>query len=864
MNYFRSLQGQIALAFVLLLLLLQGGGLVLFATAGVRTVRAQVQDSVVTADGVAKRIISARGKQLADSAAVLASDFGFRAALATGDQETIVSALENSAQRIHADMALSLDLYGKPRVAYPAMSADALAAIGSVMQVQGGRQGSIDILDTQTGLYQIVIVPVRAPAQIGSVMLGFALDRSVAADIRATANADVTLLEADPSGRLTAHGSTLNPADLAAALPLLKGTLASGATADEMASADGTARRMDSPDLTLPGGRVLSSVVGLGYAHGNGHLIYLLINRSLDAALAPYWTLGKELLGLSFLLLLGAVALSWRVARDIAQPLKVLTRSAVAIAAGSRNEKLQSLERAGEIGSLARAFGEMQRDIFTREKHIEDLAYVDQLSRLPNRLAFSEHVAEAIRNAPPGQQYAVILLDLDRFKLINELLNHVTGDRVLKSVGKRLTELDTVGITKVARLGGDEFALFLPVESEVAALNVAKRVANQLRLPIPVDEQQEVDVPASMGVALYPEHGATPEDLLRRADVAMYEAKSNRRGIILYDESLSRASSSYLTMMSELRHAVEADELVMFYQPKVDLKGEELAVEALVRWKHPGRGLVPPNEFIPFAEKAGFIQVITRWALRKSLQNCCAWRSRGLAIQVAVNISALDLLDSEFPRTVERLLKETGCAAQWVVLEVTESIVAASDVAQESMKALRALGCDLSIDDFGTGMSNFEYLMKAPVDEIKIDRSLIIRMCHHKQNALVVERMINLIHILGMRVTAEGVENMEELRMLKDFGCDTAQGFLMSRPVPAEALERWFTDKLYLGFVPQSLGSVLAAAPLAETDTDLPLPADAQPSGAASWPDARPSELSPQRALDEMSALASGTQQLVG
>lgn len=309
-----------------------------------------------------------------------------------------------------------------------------------------------------------------------------------------------------------------------------------------------------------------------------------------------------------------------------------------------------------------------------------------------------------------------------------------------------------------------------------------------------------VDVRASMGLAVFPDHGDDLDGLVRRADVAMYLAKRNNTGFAIYDARYDQHTADRLSLMSELRQAVEEDQLVLYYQPKVVLSDPPRhCVEALIRWQHPRRGFVPPVEFIPFAEQTGYIRAVTMWVLERAIAQCARWSSEGFTVQVSVNISARDLLNPDLPVRFAELLSMHDCPAERLWLEITESAILEDTThALENLEALASLGCKLSIDDYGTGYSSLSYLKKLPVDELKIDKSFVMNMLRDRDDRVIVQSTIDLAHNMGLKVTAEGVEDQETLDRLRAMGCDMAQGFLMSKPIPADELTRWMAESKWV------------------------------------------------------------------
>lgn len=409
----------------------------------------------------------------------------------------------------------------------------------------------------------------------------------------------------------------------------------------------------------------------------------------------------------------------------------------------------------------------------------------DQLTNLPNRELFQDRSLQATLAAKRGgTTAALMLIDLDRFKEVNDVLGHHMGDRLLQGIAvrleKALRETDTV-----ARLGGDEFGVVLyDLPDPTSASEVADKLLTAIQEPFDFDGLL-LDVSASIGIALYPDHGEDPETLLQRADIAMYAAKSARGGRATYTISHDRASPLRLALAGELRRAIDEGQLVLHYQPKIEVRtGRMIGAEALVRWHHPTRGFLAPEEFIPFAEQTGHIRNLTAWVLTEAVKQCRRWQDQGHDIGVAVNVSARDLHDTTLPGMVGRLLADSGLDPSYLDLEITESMVMLDpDRSQRVLGELRLLGVDLALDDYGTGHSALAQLRQLPVTELKIDKSFILRMVDHESDAVIASSTIDLGRRLGLRVVAEGVETAELWHRLQAMGCDVAQGNYLSAPV---------------------------------------------------------------------------------
>ena len=420
---------------------------------------------------------------------------------------------------------------------------------------------------------------------------------------------------------------------------------------------------------------------------------------------------------------------------------------------------------------------------------IEHQALHDALTGLPNRTLFQARLEETLASDVNGH-LAVLLLDFDRFKEINDTLGHSNGDALLRALAARL-ELAADGCVELARLGGDEFGVIAHVTDASASLQLAERLQRALAEPTEI-AGVSLEVQASVGVALSPDHGVDTETLLRCADVAMYSSKV-AHAPRLYAAEHDTHSPVRLGLAGELRRGLDQGELVAYYQPQLDLRtGVIRGVEALVRWRHPTRGFLAPAEFLSVAEHAGLMRRLTRTVLEQSIAQCRTWHNAGLELTVAVNISDRDLVDSRFADEVGRLLAEHGVDPSLLELEITEgTIVADSTRSHPILQRLSGLGARIAVDDFGTGYSSLGQLKRLPVDLLKIDRSFVVNMTTEKSDAAIVRSTIELAHSLGIDVVAEGVESEAVAGRLAGLGCDSAQGYWISRPLPAEDLTAW-------------------------------------------------------------------------
>ncbi len=493
-------------------------------------------------------------------------------------------------------------------------------------------------------------------------------------------------------------------------------------------------------------------------------------------------------LGVVFIIL-GFITLN----RLMLRPLSRISHALNAEAKGLDNVELP-IATTIETKDLLDAFAEMRKKVQARQMVLEYQALHDALTGLPNRSLLLDRLQHSILAVKrKNQSLALLMLDLDRFKEVNDTLGHDTGDRLLMEVGARL--LDTLRDTDtIARLGGDEFCILLPESDVTVAQHIAARILRSMERSIEIENHQLL-VGVSIGIAVYPEHGDTPQTLLQRANVAMYVAKRNKLGQALYTTESDQHSIKRLELTGDLREALATSELELHYQPKIDIaSGTVTGVEALLRWTHPRHGHIPPDQVIPLAEQTGLIRPLTRWVLNTALQQCGEWQRAGIDIHVAVNLSAYCLQDNDLGDWIKDWFDQHDLATRHLVLEVTESAMMADPKkAIQVLNQLDAMGIHISIDDFGTGFSSLAYLKQLPIDELKIDKSFVLEMLEDENDAVIVRSTIDLAHNLGLRIVVEGVENQEMLDLLTILGCDYAQGYHISRPIPGKQFATWWS-----------------------------------------------------------------------
>lgn len=446
----------------------------------------------------------------------------------------------------------------------------------------------------------------------------------------------------------------------------------------------------------------------------------------------------------------------------------------------------------GELTHYVAVFSDISA-IKDSEHELAHLAHHDPLTDLPNRLLLTDRAEQALSSAQIHKRgCAMLMIDLDHFKMVNDSLGHNVGDQLLKAFSLRLREMFGPGVT-LARLGGDEFAVLVESCPQlVQAVALAQRILDGLKEPFQLDGHQ-VLINASIGISLFPSDARSASQLLRNADAALFKAKSaGRNGYALYTEELTAHAQQRVETAFELRRALDRQELRVYYQPVHDLASSRLVgVEALVRWQHPHRGLVPPGEFIPIAERTGMIAEIDAWVMRQACQQMCQWQAEGVVLSfIAVNVSTRLFARSELYQQVAQVLHDTGLDPAFLELEVTESaLMDDPEVALEQMHRLRELGIRLAIDDFGTGYSSLLRLKRLPVQKLKIDQGFVAGLPWDEDDAAISRVIVALAQSMGMQVHAEGIEQMEQARFLLDQGCDLGQGYWFGRPMPASLLD---------------------------------------------------------------------------
>ena len=449
-----------------------------------------------------------------------------------------------------------------------------------------------------------------------------------------------------------------------------------------------------------------------------------------------------------------------------------------------------------ETKNLINAFQEMRKQINSRQQELEFHALHDSLTGLANRSLLKQRLEQSIHNSQQERNsFSILIMDLDRFKEVNDTLGHSVGDKLLQHVAKRLVEL-LREVDVVVRLGGDEFSILIPSSQEEQAISIAKKVLKGFQKVFTID-----DVPLyigiSIGISVYPQHGTTSQLLQQRADVAMYVAKRNKTGYEIYNSKYDEYSVGKLALISDLRNAIVQEQLFIEYQPIIDIKNNNvISAEALLRWKHPQHGTIYPDEIIPIAEQTGLINPITYWIIDSTSKYNKKLQSMGVNIKIAINLSVYNLQDHKFVEKITDIFNNNQIAASNFIIEITETVMMTNPQQSiEVLNRLHELGIEIAVDDFGTGYSSLAYLKLLPLAKLKIDKSFIMDMIDDDNDAMIVRSTIELAHNLGMQVIAEGVEEKENFDLLSILGCNLVQGFFISKPISDKKLEKWILQQ---------------------------------------------------------------------
>jgi diguanylate cyclase (GGDEF)-like protein len=709
-------------------------------------------------------------ERVAGSVQVLALDYALRSAIAQRDQATVRSALSNHGKRVGAARMQLIDTDGK-------IEADTLETLSTATRFQypdlldrAFEKPAAAVVSWRGRAYWVVAVPVFAPDLVGVIAAMIPVDDSLLKRLQSQSVLPKTI---ELVGSIPGKGWTV----------LANGTNHVALT--RQLTAGGNQLPVQARLVEVDGREYLAQAVWLNRSRSSPAVAAVLA-YSVDEALQPYRSVALAWAGLLTLGLLAGVIGAFLIARRVSRPVEELAASARRIEAGDYRQP-PSVSSGDEIGALASAFGNMANAIREREARILFQAGHDQVTGLPNRVA-AEAAIRQERAAHPEQPAALLMIGLRRVPEIVKTMGHVVSDRLMHDAGERLQRI--VGDGLLARATDTEFSVFLPGLGKAEAIAAAFRMIDALAVPYQ-EADLALDIAPAVGIALAPEHGNEANVLVRRAGVALIAALDSEEPTVVYDAITDPHRPERLSLMSELRDAMDRNHLELHYQPKLNLAtGLIDGAEGLVRWHHERLGNVPPDSFIALAEETGNIRRLTRWAIATGIVQAQIWNAAHHPMRISINVSARDLDDSDLPRRIAELLSIHRVAPQHILLEVTESAVMDKpDAAIQILRRLAAQGIDLAIDDFGVGQSSFAYLRQLPVCELKIDKLFTQRIADAPADRTIVRSIVELGHHLGYRVTAEGVDNREALDYLIGIGCDYAQGYLIAKALPVAAFE---------------------------------------------------------------------------
>lgn len=721
----------------------------------------QVRGELTASGTVFDRVWSLRSEQLRQGAALLSRDFGFREAVATRDQATIVSAMENLRARMRVDLAFIVGVDGLVTAADTsrlAPRADDLTAALYASEAPAG----VFVLDGVP--YQMIAAPVMSPDLIGWVVFAARLDQ---AEMSALERLAAIPLDASVAHRTRdgwVSSETTDRRDLARLGAFIE---------------TATAARITAPrTLQTSSGEAIALVKPLPSLTGR-EAVDLVLSYPLSRALGPYQPLLAVIAGASLLGLLLVIYGSWTLAKSVTRPISALDEGARRLQRGE--DAHVPVDSHDEIGRLAESFNIMATEIRERERRITHLAHHDAETGLPNRLALEE--ALDLLRAPGDDGLFVAVLGIDRFAHVRGAIGYAPAAQVIQEVGERLAGLQPRGA--VARLSTDVLALAFEADSLGAAEALMLHMLDDLEQPLHIGGDA-IDVALTVGLSPVAA-GDAPGAAIERANIGFDQARAARRKIAAFDAETYGDPSSNLALMSGMLWAIRSGQIELHHQPKFDLRSRRVsAVEGLVRWRHPTRGLLRPDLFIPMAEETGHIRTLTDWVLKQAIEDQALLARQGHEIEMSINISGRLLGDRDFADLVDRLAPS---AVGQLCFEITETAVIDNpDLALELLDRFREAGVSISIDDFGTGLSSLAYLKQIRGQELKIDRSLIMDVTESQRDALIVRSTIDLAHSLGLKVTAEGVEKSEAFQLLAAMGCDAIQGYLIAKPQPLNEL----------------------------------------------------------------------------
>ncbi|WP_445145140.1 putative bifunctional diguanylate cyclase/phosphodiesterase [Dyella sp. Tek66A03] len=704
--------------------------------------------------------------RVAESVQILALDYALRAAIAQHDKDTVFSVLRNHGRRVGATRMLMMGLDGTIQV-------DTLGGSSSLQRFPfpdlidrafSQRTAAVVALDGKA--YWMVVVPIYAPQPVALVGAGIPVDDAFLARMQhlSALPKDIELVARTQASRWDVVARSDSRVDLMGGLSSLS----------------------PQPVLEKVGGHEYLVLARPLSGLQESAPIQAVIGYSLDDALRPYHSVVSTWLGLLALGLVLGLLGAWLIARGVSRPIEALAASVRRIEQGDYSAPAAA-ERKDELGQLATAFSTMTQSIRQREDRIRFQSLHDATTELPNRTAAEAFIQRSLHEHNQG---ALLMVGLTRIPEIIKTVGHALSERLMRDAAERIRQTATSGFA--ARASDTAFLIWLPRAGRAEAIALSLHLLEVLNKPYQ-EPDVSIDTVPAVGIAMHPDHAKAASELLQRAEIALFAALRVPQAVAFYDAASDPHRPERLSLMGDLRDAIERNDVVLHYQPKLSLREQAIdGAEALIRWQHPKLGFVPPDAFITLAEETGNIHRVTRWVLTTAISQLQRWSSQGLNWHIAVNLSARDLHDLELPRRVAHLLALHRVKVEHLRLEITESAVIGEPViAIQVLRELADLGLRIAVDDFGVGQSSLAYLRKLPVHELKIDKMFVQGLATHADDRMIVRSIVELAHRLGYGVTAEGVEDAAALAYLTKIGCDHAQGHFLAPALDTESFEHY-------------------------------------------------------------------------
>lgn len=748
------------------------------------TIRSKVNNDLSAAVEVFKNTVAMRQQQLLTSAEILVSDFGFKQALASQDKATVASMLENHGSRIRSDLMFLVDVSGQVTASTDSdvREGEQFSYAPALAQSLNG-EVSADFFVLGNHIYQLLLIPVQAPRVIAIAGVGFRMDETLAQQLARSSGIEVTFVEQQSLGMRSPRGvsNLVYSSSLSGDEQILQAMSSPGYAQALGYWGNDAAQRFASQWLTI--------------SRHDTVPVSVVLSADLRSSSEGYVRLRNRILQLALIIVLLAVAGSTLMARRLTVPLKRLVRDARAIARGEYHSIDPPRRANNEIQTLVSAFRTMNNDLAGREQKIRYQALHDSLTGLLNRVSMLSELEQRVET---GESFMLADVNIRGFKNINDSLGPDVGDGCLTRVAQRLAALSQQGA--LARVAGDEFVLLIPCPDTATNLWAEAhgwKILHSMATPVNVNGIS-VNIDVRVGLVLFPAQASTAAQLIRRTNIALEHARSHKLSLFLYEDGMDQQHLQKLHILKSLKQALNDNDgqLQMYYQPQKNLlTGNVDKAEALIRWFHPQDGFIPPDVFIELAEQTGLICQLTDWVIAQVLEHVAVWRRNNIDLQVSINISAQDICRDGLTTLIEHKLQDLQLRPADICLEITErDMMLDEEKSLQQLQLLREHGFSISMDDYGIGYSALSKLARMPVDEIKIDKCFILNLAETHDDQIIVRSTLNMARELGLRVTAEGVENQASETWLQAAGCNYIQGYFLCRPMAFESIAGWLAD----------------------------------------------------------------------